>query len=265
MKKLTALPVFLALIVSILLLVGVYHWLKPASASKAFSEEETKKLLESMYAGDVMNTEWVKEGYQATLENAMGIYTIIVDNTTGEIKSIVLKELKETDNQDPAKEKDGPILSEQDIETLIKSEVTGKIQTLSLQEKDGKTLYQSTVKEDGKTHYFEIDAQSGEILSFKTEIEEPTSNKFSKQDAINIALSYLPGEVEGVQLVSGEYGSSYLIFIDGDEDEATIEVSAVTGKILSVTWEDRDDDDDGDDDDDDDNDENDDSYDDDDD
>lgn len=55
--------------------------------------------------------------------------------------------------------------------------------------------------------------------------------------AINIALAELKGEVEDATFEASSDGGYYLIEIDGDDVEAAFQIHAITGSILSVTYD----------------------------
>ncbi|RSD29546.1 PepSY domain-containing protein [Mesobacillus subterraneus] len=67
--------------------------------------------------------------------------------------------------------------------------------------------------------------------------------KLSEERAVEIAKTQLNGVLEGIEFVSDASGGYYLVEIEKDggeneDQEATIQVHAITGKILSVTWDD---------------------------
>ena len=75
--------------------------------------------------------------------------------------------------------------------------------------------------------------------------EEPLTGKqitptlISESKAIEIAQSRLSGELEDVSFEKTNEGGYFLVEIDGDDDQdAVIQVHAISGKILSVTLDD---------------------------
>jgi len=61
----------------------------------------------------------------------------------------------------------------------------------------------------------------------------------SEKQAMKIALGQLKGEVEDIEFVRTNDGGYYLVEIDDNKDnEATFQIHAISGKILSVTWDD---------------------------
>jgi len=92
-----------------------------------------------------------------------------------------------------------------------------------------------------------VNAFTGEVLSetVKNEPveEEPTKNVIiTKEQAIDIALGQLKGDVDKVEFESTSEGGFYLIEIeqdnkDADDIEAVFQIHAISGKIMSVTWD----------------------------
>lgn len=74
----------------------------------------------------------------------------------------------------------------------------------------------------------------------KDEIPNKNDGKvlLSEQEAISIALKELPGTVDDVDFEKTIDGGYYLIEIERGEEEAEIQIHAVTGKILSVKFDD---------------------------
>lgn len=108
-----------------------------------------------------------------------------------------------------------------------------------------------------------LDRDSGEILSMiKTKTtpidlnvdqgseveEEPTEptpsneeipSQITEQEAISIALQYMPGTLEEAELEESNGVTYYKVEIEEkDQQEATIQVHSITGEIMSVTYDD---------------------------
>lgn len=58
------------------------------------------------------------------------------------------------------------------------------------------------------------------------------------EEAIRIAKRELKGEVDALSYRSTSDGGYYLIEIDSDTREAVFQIHALSGEILSVTWDD---------------------------
>ncbi|WP_052404879.1 PepSY domain-containing protein [Bacillus rubiinfantis] len=69
--------------------------------------------------------------------------------------------------------------------------------------------------------------------------EPQTSVTITEQTATDIALKQVRGTVDDIDLETSGDTSYYLIEIDtADEKEAVVQIHAITGKVMSVTWDD---------------------------
>lgn len=59
----------------------------------------------------------------------------------------------------------------------------------------------------------------------------------SEQQAINIALKEVSGELDSVDFENTSDGGHYFVEIEQEDDEVTVQVHAITGKILSIQYE----------------------------
>ena len=99
-----------------------------------------------------------------------------------------------------------------------------------------------TLSKDPKFTKVTVDAITGNIIS---EVVKETTGEnalITKEQAIKIALGQLKNEqvdeVDDVSYEKTEDGGYYLIEIDTKDDrEATFQIHAISGKIMSVTWE----------------------------
>ena len=120
-------------------------------------------------------------------------------------------------------------------------------------------------KEDG-IYEIEANATYGNVTEIKrlttTEISEPATtptepaepteptepqqpeSRLTEEQAVEIALKEVSGTVEDIDFEDSEQGGFYLIEVEqpgqGDEDgqEATVQIQAITGEILSIVWDD---------------------------
>ncbi|QQZ63355.1 PepSY domain-containing protein [Paenibacillus sonchi] len=65
----------------------------------------------------------------------------------------------------------------------------------------------------------------------------------SEKEAVELALREVPGELDDVDTGINESGAFYLVEINtSDKREAVVQVDAISGSIMSVTWENQDED-----------------------
>ncbi|MFK4997302.1 PepSY domain-containing protein [Bacillus sp. N9] len=63
----------------------------------------------------------------------------------------------------------------------------------------------------------------------------------TKAEAIEIALATVQGQVDDVDLEESNGLSYYLVEIElenDDEREATVHINAITGEVVTITWDD---------------------------
>jgi len=80
-------------------------------------------------------------------------------------------------------------------------------------------------------------SQSQAYSAPEKEQTTPTTKVLTDEEAIAIANKELKGEVDALSYRSTSDGGYYLIEIDGDEAEAVFQIHALSGEILSITWD----------------------------
>jgi len=122
---------------------------------------------------------------------------------------------------------------------------------------NGRYVYEIEVEDDQFEYDFKISQENGEILKEKKENRDDDSNRSNEattenkdvtfitlEKAEEVALKEVKGTVEDVELDRENGSHVYEIEIDtgkknGDDDEdVTVYVDAVTGKMLYVEWDD---------------------------
>ena len=143
-------------------------------------------------------------------------------------------------------------LGEAEVKNRVESLFNGKVQSITKKNQQYEVtfsksdfIYEVSVDEvEGTFHTITL-IQAGTIKEEtpeeeeKTTIEEPqTVNPLTEQEVIKIATSQFPGEVDEIEFVDTTNGGYYNINIENDEDEATMQIHALTGKILTITYDD---------------------------
>lgn len=143
-----------------------------------------------------------------------------------------------------------------EIQAQLERVYGGKV--LSMKQKQDSFLVELE-KEDG-IYEIEANATYGNVTQITrlttTEISEPTTtpeepeepqqpeSRLSEEEAIELALKEVSGTIEDIDFEDSEQGGFYLIEVEqpgqGDEDgqEATVQIQAITGEILSIVWDD---------------------------
>jgi len=89
---------------------------------------------------------------------------------------------------------------------------------------------------DGRAGEVEMDAVTGHII--RTSLEEEQAI-LSPDQAIEIALSEIPGTVEDVEQETRNNRLVYEVELEdtGRDDDALVIIDAYTGEIISVIWD----------------------------
>lgn len=103
-------------------------------------------------------------------------------------------------------------------------------------------------KKDGITYNITVDELDGHVEKLvkiagtysvpEKQQDDSMTKMLTDDEAIAIAHKELAGSVEALSYRSTSDGGYYLIDIDGDDAEATFQIHALSGEILSITWDD---------------------------
>lgn len=236
-------PVVFALALSLALFMGVFYWLKPTTATEVYTREEIIKSLEEMYQGMVTDSRVDGEYYNIELETKSGTYQIKVDSVSGKIHTLSLLEAKQQElpdeTDDSNKQSDNVnVLSKAEIESLIQKHTHGIIEKVELVEVPEGAYYSAVIIQDTYKISLKLDQKTGEVLSETKEKLEEQIVYLTEQEAISIAQNYLSGEIDSIQFYQDTKTPYYLVEIEDDDQEAVIQIHGVSGKILSVSWDD---------------------------
>jgi uncharacterized membrane protein YkoI len=190
------------------------------SAEPLTAEEATNKVKE-LYKGEIVEVNEEKAVYRITIELDTGKYEVEIDRENGDVNRMIRTK------KEVASNKEGAV----DSETLPSKEPD---QNHQKEDSTGELPSQDPVapQPSGPT-----DPASQE----PNQSQAPSPVKqLSDQEAAAIALSKVAGEVDEIEL--GESGgiSYYLIEIEneGAEEEATVQINAISGEVMSITWDD---------------------------
>ncbi len=219
---------------TLVVLSALIGWLlfKPdSSAAEALTKEGAKKLIEDRYGGNVSFLQAEKQVYYAQLDIQNHSYEVKVDAKTGRILAIQWIETHEG----------GPsaALTEEEIREIILSNTPGELISFDKIASDGKTNYKGTVKDkNGNTTTVTVDGENGRVLSANTSPANPP-RRLSEKEAIAIAQKEVKGNLDDVDLETENGQTFYLVEIKtADDREATVQIHAITGAVMSVTWDD---------------------------
>ena len=145
-------------------------------------------------------------------------------------------------------------LNTNELEMKIKDIYNAEVQTLIKQ----KNYYVASFDKDGSIFEVNVNAVTGQFsdlkLIYKNESkqaeqtnpdpsnqnqadENATKPLLSKEQAVDIALKEVPGEVDSVEFVKTAQGGVYFVEIE-QEDDVTVQVHAITGEIIVIKYDD---------------------------
>ncbi|WP_339171795.1 PepSY domain-containing protein [Solibacillus sp. FSL R5-0691] len=145
-------------------------------------------------------------------------------------------------------------LNTNELEMKIKDIYNAEVQTLIKQ----KNYYVASFDKDGSIFEVNVNAVTGQFsdlkLIYKNQskqdeqtnpdssnqnqaAENATKPLLSKEQAVDIALKEVPGEVDSVEFVKTAQGGIYFVEIE-QEDDVTVQVHAITGEIIVIKYDD---------------------------
>ena len=117
-------------------------------------------------------------------------------------------------------------------------EVNGRFSHLTLIYEQP-TVVQDDTNEGETTSEPQPDSQvkPSDPLKPNTPATEPKPILLTEQQVLSIASAQFTGEIEDVDFENTADGGYYLVEIDTAEEEVTVQIHAITGKILSVSFD----------------------------
>ena len=223
-------PWFIPIVLTIIIIVvGQLYTSGKLTKAETLTKQEIHSQLEKIYQGAVSDIVLDGSIYQAKVSRDGSEYAVKVEADTGKVLSLI--QTKETTQS-----------------AIVLNEEKKVQEKQTEEEKPGKVTPPESTTETGKS--------SGENI--KPTSEKKTNNNpstpkneqktvlISEKKAANIGMAQLPsgmvGEVDDVDFVKTTDGGYYLVQIDidtdDDLDEVTYQIHAISGKVLTVTWDD---------------------------
>ncbi len=195
----------------IVVIASQFHSFQLISKAKTLSKNEVRSQLETMYAGGKVDSIKLNdEVYVAGISRKGSQYKAEIDKESGEVLTLI-------------QTKKSPIASAvEDSQQEVENDLTGKpikgVTPPSVSDKTRADSSSTTVPEEKKTV------------------------RISEKQVVEIALAQLSGEVKDVEFYDKTDGGYYMVEIEADvsdgPDEATYQIHAVSGKVMTVTWDD---------------------------
>lgn len=230
-------PWFIPTLLTIIILTaGGLYIASLVNKEEPIAADDIRTRLENMYGGTVEQISREGDVYKVEMTRSGANYSADIDAVTGSV--ISLSQTSEIKEEIPQPH----LLSEAEVKGIINGKYTGVADRISLNTSGESPVYEVKLSKDPKFTNVTIDAIGGKIIS-ETVKETTGKNVLITQDqAIKIALGQIKSgkvdEVDDFSYVKTDDGGYYLIEIDTkDNREATIQIHAISGKIMSLSWE----------------------------
>ncbi|MBS4205149.1 PepSY domain-containing protein [Lederbergia citrea] len=214
----------------VLFVVVIWQILASTTTAAPLTETDAKKLTQEMYSGEIVDIHLINNVYQITLALDSKIYEIKIDRKTGEVFGI-------SDKNPEQKVKEMP---EAEIKNVILQHYPGKINKLERTVEREQVFYNAMIQTNEKQTILKISATTGAIVDKEIKVlkqPQETAKRMSEEEAIKLALKTVSGEVDDVELERSDGLVYYLIEIDrANDQEATVQINAITGEVMSVSW-----------------------------
>jgi uncharacterized membrane protein YkoI len=233
------------ILVSIFVIIIVFYvsWQKfgPINAkADILSKHEAQNLVQERYQGTIKQIKLTDNQFHIEFEKQDIVYIIKLDALSGKVLSFTQKGTKSPPPIQPEE-----LLSDDEIKKIILSAVNGTITSFEKVENEDETIYKAVVKEKNKQTSLTVDAVTGKILSSTTTTINQPPKRLTATEAREIAKKQVNGVVDHISLETSGQQTYYLVEMKTqDGREAIVQIHAITGNVMSVTWDDHSNDDD---------------------
>lgn len=228
LKKSWFIPSLLTLV---LLTMGGFYIGSLINKQEPMAADTIRTQLESMYGGTVDRISITNGVYQADLSRGEAVYSAEVDAMTGSVLSLT--------QTGEMKEEIPDVLSESKVKEIIAGKYSGETERISLNTGGETPIYEVKLSKDPKFTKVTVDAMTGKIITETVKETTGENALITKEQAIAIAQTQLKGDVDDFSYEKTSDGGYYLIEIEAADDrEGTFQIHAISGKIMSVTWDD---------------------------
>lgn len=188
------------------------------------SEKQIQNIVSEQYPGKIKSMKLVNKGeldfYKVNLSNEQGSYEIIVDAQNGEIKRA--KEISLKSNT----------ITKEKAEEMALQKVQGEIKHTILEKRNEIEVFVITVEtNDKQSKVVEIEKTTGQI-----QLLEKPMTKITEEQAKEIAVQQVPGNVKRIRLEQKNEKNIYVIEIEKSANENVIvEIEENTGAFIGTS------------------------------
>ena len=195
--------------VLLFLLLGLVSWkifIDPIDGDD-LTEEEANDIAKERFNGEILDTKLVDDIYHMTIKLDTGEYELKIASKSGEMMDLV-RTKEETPKKDLAKN-------------------------------DNKKSSDNNKSNESKKSDEEKAKKEAEKKEETQQEEEEPPKNITSEEAIQITLDTVYGEVDDVDLEDEDGQLYYFIEIETEDDlEAEIQIHAISGEVISIEWDD---------------------------
>ncbi|MEH7075256.1 PepSY domain-containing protein [Neobacillus drentensis] len=137
------------------------------------------------------------------------------------------------------------LLTKQDAKKIVQDRYQGTVLQIRLADNQ----YQIKIEKGNKLYKIKLDPVSGKVLSFTnngTKSQPPnqapvidSTKRLTEDEAKDIANKQVSGTVDDIKLETKGEQTYYLVKIKtNDNREAFVQIHAITGNVMSISWDD---------------------------
>ncbi|MEK7016744.1 PepSY domain-containing protein [Bacillus sp. FSL R9-9410] len=188
------------------------------------TEKEIQNIVSEQYPGEIKNMKLLNKGeknvYKVNISNEQGSYEIVVDAQNGDIKNA--KGISINSNK----------ITKKKAEDMALQKVHGVIKKTIVEKRNGIEVYVITVETDAiQSTVVEIESKTGKI-----QVLEKETTKITEQQAKEIAMQQVSGNVKGIRLEQKSEKNVYVIEIEKNKNEnVMVEVEEATGALIGTS------------------------------
>lgn len=235
MKKISWFWVAICSLITIIIIVSWQQFGKLTPSADLLTKQEVQTLIQERYQGKISQIQFESQQYHIEIEKQNNLYLIIIDAESGKVISFV--QTGNTSSNPPETSK--VELTEEEIKQIVLAKVNGTITSLEKIENNQEPFYKAIVKDAEKQTTITVDAVSGTILSTDSSTIVEPPKRLTETEAAQIAVTQVQGEVDDIWLETKNDQTYYLVELETKDDrEAVVQIHAITGEVMSVTWDD---------------------------
>ncbi|RPF52261.1 PepSY domain-containing protein [Aquisalibacillus elongatus] len=257
-------------IITVVVFILAQQFLFGSTSAQEISKDEAESIVLNQFSGEIYETRDDGDTFSVNVQLDSTAYVVIVDKRTGDLIDVIQTEEKhqeentheEDKSQDPKEqeekeqepkeqeekeqepkepdeskvEEDTDLLTEEEIINQINEQYNGQLVTVEFEEGD-QPIYKLEIKGEKHRYRLVVNAETGEVESEEKEtVQQPP---ISGDEAVDIALNKISGEVDDIELEDLNGTLYYFIQIENELDQdIEVKINALTGNIASIIYDD---------------------------